>query len=85
MSERTLTRQERWRQRHPTASWAHMATRSALRRGLLVKPDRCECCGEVGAVEAHHPDHRDPLRVVWLLRKCHKRLHAEARKTEGRA
>lgn len=78
--ERKPSRQERWRQRHPLAYWAHSATRSAIRRGLLLRPDRCECCGEPGPVEAHHPDHHDPLRVVWLTRRCHKRLHAAARR-----
>lgn len=72
--------QERWRKRNPLAVWAHSATRSAIRRGLIVKPDRCECCGQPGPVEAHHPDHHDPLRVIWLRKACHKRLHAGERR-----
>lgn len=76
------TRQERWRQRNPEKHWAHSATRSAVRYGLISRPDRCDCCGAPGPVEAHHPDHRDPLEVVWLTRKCHKRLHATGRRRD---
>lgn len=76
------SRQERWAQRNPSKRWAHSATRSAVYHGLLTKPDICECCGEPGPVEAHHPDYRNPLRVVWLRRSCHKALHA-AMKREG--
>ncbi len=70
-------RQEAWRDRNPLAIWAHGATRSAIRRGLL-SPQPCEICG--ATAEAHHPDHADPLRVQWLCRIHHKRLHAMLRK-----
>ena len=69
-----MTRQERWRERNPIASWAHMATRSAIRRGLLRKRP-CQQCGEPNA-EGHHPDYKTPLRVIWLCRACHKAHHA---------
>lgn len=72
------TRQERWRARNPLATWAHSATRSAIRRGLLERQP-CERCG-AEAVDAHHPDHRQPLDVVWLCRRCHRHHHAAERK-----
>lgn len=72
------TRQERWRARNPLANWAHAATRTAIRLGLL-KPQPCVVCGSPDA-EAHHPDHRDPLRVEWLCRAHHKALHAKLQK-----
>ncbi len=72
-----LNRQEAWRERNPLAAWAHGATRSAIRRGLIT-PQPCEVCG--ATAEAHHPDHADPLRVQWLCRVHHKRLHAFLRK-----
>lgn len=67
------TPQERWRARNPLAHWAHVSTRTAIRLGLIER----EPCAECGAedAEAHHPDHRDPLRVVWLCRSDHKALH----------
>lgn len=43
-------------------------------RGLI----RVETCSECGAdAEKHHPDYTDPRRVVWLCRRCHRRLHRE--------
>lgn len=74
---KSRNRQEAWRERNPLATWAHGATRSAIRRGL-ISPQPCEGCGAKG--EAHHPDHADPLRVQWLCRLHHKRLHAALRK-----
>ena len=64
--------QRRWKERNPLATWAHAATRSAIRRGL-IEPQPCEVCGDKG--EAHHPDHRDPLAVIWLCRRHHKAAH----------
>jgi hypothetical protein len=66
-------RQARWRERNPLARWAHGATASAIRRGLLERQP-CEVCGDL-TTDAHHEDHRDPLRVRWLCRKHHKALH----------
>lgn len=78
---RQPTRQERWASRNPMAKWAHSATQSALRRGL-IKPRQCENCG-AEKTEAHHPDYRRPLYVVWLCRACHKKLHAAQNRGES--
>ncbi|OJU51139.1 MAG: hypothetical protein BGO03_01775 [Mesorhizobium sp. 61-13] len=86
MTETTKTTpQARWRERNPLATWAHAATRSALRRGLLVPPDACEKCGKAGRLDAHHDDHHDPLSVRFWCRACHRQHHAAARreKAEG--
>lgn len=48
-------------------------TRNAVNRGVLTKKP-CEVCGEK-IVEAHHPDYSEPLKVVWLCKRCHARLH----------
>lgn len=77
---KTPTRQQRWRNRNPVAAWAHSATRSAIRRGILVPPDHCEKCGEPGRIEAHHEDHRHALNVVFWCAPCHRRHHAALRK-----
>jgi hypothetical protein len=49
------------------------AVRTALRRGSLVRPDRCERCGQQRSISAAHwsyaPD--DWLDVRWLCRPCH--------------
>lgn len=77
-SARPKSRQDRWRERNPLAYWAHAATRSALRRGLIQRQP-CAVCGAEKA-EAHHPDYGDPLHPQWLCRRHHKALHASQRR-----
>ena len=44
IAEIRSTRQAAWAERNPLKRWAHGATRSAIKRGLLVPLDRCEDC-----------------------------------------
>lgn len=77
------TRQARWQEANPLKRWAHIATASAIRRGLLVRPDKCDQCGTAGPVDAHHdPDrYAEPLHIsAWLCRSCHVRHHVRRRK-----
>jgi hypothetical protein len=71
----TFERQAKWREKHPLKRWAHVATASALRRGLLER-QRCEIegCGEENT-DAHHDDYTRPMSVRWLCRKHHKAEH----------
>jgi len=64
--------QQIWRKRNPKANWAHRATRSAVKSGLVHKRP-CEVCGEVKT------DHDRPHFVEWLCRKHHRAAHAEMR------
>lgn len=53
---------------------AHKATQQAIRRGELVRPERCPECGKVPigrAVNSHHPDHDDLTFVEWACDACH--------------
>ena len=81
-TKKNWSAQRAWAAENPTALWAHSATRSAIRRGILIRPDACEACGKPGRVDAHHPDHRNPLLVNWLCRSCH-RLHHNAERRKG--
>lgn len=73
-SERPQTRQARWRSQNPLAYWAHSATQSALRRGL-IRRGPCEVCG-AEKTDAHHIDYHRPLSsIVWLCRKHHRLAH----------
>ena len=56
--------------------WAHVATASALRRGLIERQP-CEVCG-VEQSDAHHDDYARPMAVRWLCRKHHKEAHRAA-------
>ena len=73
-------RQAAWAERSPLKRWAHLATRSAITRGILVLPDHCEKCGKPGRIEAHHPDHRRVLDVKFWCAPCHRLHHAAERR-----
>ena len=77
--KKPFERQARWREKNPVKRWAHMATASALRRGLLERQP-CEVCG-AEPTDAHHDDYERPMKVRWLCRKHHKEAH-RALKTE---
>ena len=53
--------------------------RQAVTRGRIVKPSRCEGCGEsvteARLLHAHHRDYNKPFEVVWLCPACHGRAH----------
>lgn len=52
---------------------ARITLQNAVARGK-VKRLPCEQCGKQPA-DAHHPDYRKPLDVVWLCRQHHMDLH----------
>jgi len=47
----------------------------AIKKGILIK-QICEVCGNDN-VDAHHEDYTQPLKVMWLCKLHHMRLHAE--------
>jgi hypothetical protein len=53
---------------------------SAIRAGVIARPDTCERCGTQGNVEGHHHDYSKPLDVEWLCRTCHAEIHAAERR-----
>lgn len=55
----------------PYEMTANAAVHYALKRGVLVRPDRCQDCGAPCKPDGHHPDHSKPLEVEWLCKKCH--------------
>ena len=65
--------QAKWRERNPLKRWAHLATASAVNRGLITRQP-CEVCG-ADQTDAHHDDYSRPMAVRWLCRKHHKDLH----------
>ncbi|EJT01398.1 hypothetical protein RCCGE510_29136 (plasmid) [Rhizobium sp. CCGE 510] len=70
---KTDTRQANWRRANPGKYDAHLAVQRAVKAGELEK-QTCEVCG-VEAVDAHHDQYDEPLRVRWLCRRHHTRLH----------
>ncbi len=58
---------------------AREAVKRAVKAGKLVKPDRCEGCGETAMkLQAHHGDYAKQLDVDWLCIDCHALRHCEA-------
>lgn len=47
----------------------------AIRDGRLLRLP-CEKCGNEKS-EAHHPDYRSPLKVMWLCSKHHREEHSK--------
>jgi len=68
---------KRWKHEHPDRRKAQNSVSAALKRGMLIRPDACTCCGDTRAkLEAHHPDYSRALDVVWLCVPCHRQTHA---------
>lgn len=70
--------QWRWNAANRHKLQAHAAVRVALRQGKLRR-GKCEQCGSLRC-DAHHDDYTQPLKIRWLCRRCHQRLHALQRK-----
>lgn len=49
-------------------------TERAIKKGIIEKKELCEFCSKK-AEEAHHPDYRKPLKIIFLCRVCHKKIH----------
>lgn len=57
-------------------------TDKAIRKGILIRPVKCERCGNTQAfsdgrngIQAHHSDYDRPLDVMWLCQNCHHEWH----------
>jgi hypothetical protein len=51
---------------------AHKKVYRAVKRGILIRPDKCERCGLGGRIEGSHSDYSKALEVEWLCVSCHK-------------
>lgn len=66
---------KRWRERNREKLHAHTALKRAIKRGEMVRPNSCVQCGKVCKPDAHHPNYKKPLKVLWLCRACHWKAH----------
>lgn len=71
-SHRASTR--KWKKNNTIKVRAHSAVERAVARGILIPKERCEVCNGTHKIEAHHPDHRKQLQVLWLCKYCHEKL-----------
>ena len=47
----------------------------AYRKIKILEGTLCQCCKKELATERHHPNYDEPLRVILLCMRCHKRIH----------
>ena len=59
------------------AKKAHKLTHEGLAEGKVKRPGRCQDCGRIGWVLAHHDDYDKPLDIRWLCGRCHNFVHRE--------
>ncbi|HTJ53627.1 MAG TPA: hypothetical protein VL443_29435 [Cyclobacteriaceae bacterium] len=71
-SHRESTR--KWKKKNRDAVLAHRAVERAVKKGILIPETNCEICNGTTRIEAHHPDHRFRLKVIWLCKYCHEKL-----------
>jgi len=45
----------------------------SVKMNLKKRPD-CKICGKPNAY-AHHPNYQEPLKIIWLCKDCHRKLH----------
>ena len=77
-----------WRSRdrelHPMRYRCRRTIENAVSSGAIAPPVRCDRCSVCSfRLEAHHPDYRSPLRVLWLCPDCHHGIHAKSKIRSG--
>ncbi len=56
---------------------ARYLVKQEISRGTNVRPEQCQNCGRIAAVQAHHSDYNDPLKIEWLCSRCHGLRHRQ--------
>ena len=74
--QKTVETTRRRRKEVPTRTAAHNALIRAVKRGDMIRPDKCSWCADSCIPYGHHADYARLLDVVWLCSKCHAILHA---------
>jgi len=64
-----------WLKANPERGRTHSAVARALKKGILIKPTKCQDCQEEAPLHAHHDDYSKPLEVKWLCVPCHGKRH----------
>lgn len=65
-------------------SKARAAVREAIRRGELIRPEKCETCFKKGKTHAHHDDYDNLLDVRFLCPSCHVKVHGRKAQAEAK-
>jgi len=54
---------------------ARNAANRAILKNEIKKQNHCTNCHSKNNLEKHHSDYSNSLSIIWLCRKCHRKLH----------
>lgn len=69
---------KKYRRNHTKIVKAYRVLCNAISSGRIKKPEVCSVCKnsfEKARIEGHHKDYDCKLDVIWVCRKCHRKLH----------
>ena len=67
---------KRMMEKYPEKMRARQKVYRAKKSGVLV-PQPCEICESEENIQAHHPDYKKPLDVMWLCPDDHRKIEIE--------
>ncbi len=67
---------KRMMEKYPEKMRARQKVYRAKKSGKLL-PQPCEICGCEENIQAHHPDYKKPLDVMWLCPDDHRKIEGE--------
>lgn len=73
---RMLEFKKQWNKENKYKKNAHNEVQKAIKKGLLIRPNKCEMCGKTNCeIQGHHDDYAKPLNIVWVCTECHGKIH----------
>jgi hypothetical protein len=75
--ERVRENNRRWKRANRDTENARSLVAKAIRRGKIMRPNRCEKCKKECTPDGHHLDYSKPLEVQWLCKICHMKGHGK--------
>jgi hypothetical protein len=72
--EKIKAKRRRWRDKNKEKVKCHNLLNRAVQCGRVIRPSKCELCGNEGKIHGHHEDYSKPYEVKWLCVKCHIRM-----------
>jgi len=63
---------QKWRKHNPDKRNAQAYAQYHIK---IPPKQLCEICNKKKAVDRHHPNYKEKLKVIFLCAKCHRHLH----------
>jgi len=74
--------QTRYNKKNRIKRLAKDAIHNALIAGKIIRPNNCSMCKVKCRPDGHHFDYLKPLKVVWVCKKCHIKIHLKTKRLE---